>query len=91
MSRPSGREPSWSAGAALQVAVDRGSCDGELVGDLLDGVGSSPVFAKLVVHRLRDLGLAGGELGFLAAGASACAGGGEAVAAREEQRNEIRR
>jgi hypothetical protein len=64
----------------LEVAVDRGACDPELVGDLLDGVLAAAVGAELVVHVLRDLGSARCELGLLAARAPACAGGIQAVA-----------
>ncbi len=64
----------------MEVAVDRWTGDGELVGDLLHGVRSSAIGAELVVHGLGDRGLSWGELGFLAAAAAACAGGGEAVA-----------
>jgi len=71
----------------LQVAVDRWACDAELVGDLLDGVRASAVGAELVVHVLGDLGLARGELGFLAAGSPECAcGGGEGPSTRADGR-----
>jgi hypothetical protein len=61
------------------VPVDGGPGDAELGGDLGDGVQTASVGSGFLVHLLRDLGLACGEFGFLATGAAAGAGGGQAV------------
>ena len=53
--------------------------DAELVGDLLNGVFALAVIAVLVIHLAGEADLARSEFGFLAAGASACSGGSEAV------------
>jgi hypothetical protein len=71
---------SWFGERPLEVAVDRGACDPELVGDLLDGVLAVPVGAELVVHVLRDLRLASGELRLLTTGAPPFTSCVEAVA-----------
>jgi hypothetical protein len=60
----------WLLRGLAEVAVDRGSADAELVGDLLDGQ-----FAG-VVHLPCQVDLAGAELGLLTSSASAGAGGG---------------
>ena len=64
----------------MEVAVDRGACDAELVGDLLHGVLAAPVGAEFVLHVLRDLRLAWRELGLLTTRAPARASGVQAVA-----------
>lgn len=67
------------AGALVEVAVDGGAGDAELVGDLLDGPLLFPVRVDFVVHLPGELDLSGAEFGLLAAGATVGAGGFQAV------------
>lgn len=64
------------------MPVDGGAGDAELFGDLLDGVAAFAVVVAFVVHLSGELHLPGAELGFLAAGATAGAGGSRPSRAR---------
>jgi hypothetical protein len=72
------------------VAVDRRAADGELRGDLRDGVLALAVPTGFVVHLPRQLDLARPELRFLSAGAAACASGDESVERRRVRRASVR-
>lgn len=61
------------------MSVDGRSGDAELGGDVGDGVQAPAGGPDLLIHLLRDAGLARGQLGLLPASAAAGAGGGEAV------------